>query len=195
MDHADHVRLLRKGVEARQDVIASGVSGAPDVIDLWADLGAGSGAFTRALADLLPPDSTIHAVDKDNGALAENERAYARFARGRDVPRLETHAGDFTSDLGLPPLDGIVMANSLHFVRDKGPVLARVRALLKPGAPLILVEYDADNGNPWVPYPLSFDSWKRVAVASGFAEPRFLDAEPSRFLRRIYSAVTTPRER
>ena len=181
MDHADHVRLLRKGVAG--------------VIGVWGDLGAGAGAFTLALADLLPAGSTIHAVDKDRGALAENERAYARLARGRDLPDLRTHAADFTKDLELGPLDGLVMANSLHFVKDKGPILARVRALLRPHAPLILVEYDADSGNPWVPYPLSLETWKRVAVSHGFAEPHLLDAQASRFLRRIYSALTTPTER
>jgi SAM-dependent methyltransferase len=169
---------------------SSGVSGAPDVIGLWADLGAGAGAFTLALAELLPAGSTIHAVDKDRAALAENERAYARLGRRRELPALRTHVADFTADLDLPPLDGVVMANSLHFAKDKTRALARVRALLKPGAPFILVEYDADSGNPWVPYPLSFETWKRVAVSNGFAEPRLLDAEPSRFLRRIYSAVT-----
>jgi trans-aconitate methyltransferase len=177
MDHADHVRLLRGGVPANE-------------VGVWSDWGAGPGAFTLALADLLPAGSTIHAVDKDRGALAENERAYARLGRGRDLPALKTHTADFTNDLALPSLDGIVMANSLHFIKDKAPVLARARSMLKPGAPLILVEYDADGGNPWVPYPLAFETWKRVAVANGFTEPRLLDAEPSRFLRRIYSAVT-----
>ena len=192
MDHADHVRLLRGGVvDARKDIRSPGTGGTSGVIGVWGDLGAGTGAFTLALADLLPAGSTIHAVDKDRGALAENERAYARFARGRDLPILRTHAGDFTKDLDLGTLDGVVMANSLHFLKDKGPTLARVRALLKPDAPLILVEYDADSGNPWVPYPLSFETWKRLAVSNGFAEPRLLDAEPSRFLRRIYSALTT----
>ena len=173
MDHADHVRLLRGGV-------AAGV---------WGDLGAGAGAFSLALADLLPAGSTIHAVDKDRGALTENERAYARFARGRQLPALRTHVGDFTADLELPPLDGVVMANSLHFVKDKAPVLARVRGLLKPNAPLLLVEYDSDQGNQWVPYPLSFESWRVLAVAHGFSEPTLLDSHPSRFLRRIYSAA------
>lgn len=188
MDHADHVRLLRDGVSAANNslVAASGKS-------VWLDLGAGEGAFTLALAELVPPGATIHAVDKDARALAENERAHARFARGRATAALEAHLGDFTKPLDLPPADGVVMANSLHFIRDKGPVLARVRAMLKPGAPLLLVEYDADAGNPWVPYPLSFDTWKTVAVANGFAEPRLLASEPSRFLRRIYSAAATVR--
>jgi hypothetical protein len=85
------------------------------------------------------------------------------------------------------------MANSLHFTKDKAPVLARARAMLKSGAPLLLVEYDADRGNPWVPYPISFESWRALALANGFSEPRLLDSEPSRFMNRIYSAVATKR--
>ncbi|HKW77722.1 MAG TPA: class I SAM-dependent methyltransferase [Candidatus Limnocylindria bacterium] len=171
MDHADHVDLLRGGV-AREP-------------GTWADLGAGAGAFTLALGDLLPPGSVIYAVDKDRGALAELEASSPRGG-----VRIEPRRGDFTKELGLPPLDGIVMANSLHFVKDKAPVLAQVRAMLRPGAPLLLVEYDADRGNPWVPYPFSFETWRELAVASGFAEPRLLATRPSRFLRRIYSAAT-----
>ena len=184
MDHADHVRLLRDGVSAAK--AGGGASGT----GIWLDLGAGEGAFTLALADLLLPGSTIHAVDRDARALAQNERVHAHLARGRETAALVTHVADFTRPLDLPAADGVVMANSLHFVRDKGPVLARVRAMLKPGAPLLLVEYDADAGNPWVPYPLSFETWKTVAVANGFSEPRLLASEPSRFLRRIYSTAS-----
>ena len=178
MDHADHVRLLRDG--------------APSVAGRWADLGAGGGAFTLALAELLPAGSHVVAIDKDAESLRELERAYARLARGHEVARVETRVGDFTRDLGIAPLDGVVMANSLHFVKDKAPVLAHVRRSLRPGAPLLLVEYDTDRGNTWVPYPLSFETWRAVAVANGLREPRLLASHPSRFLRRIYSAATEP---
>jgi SAM-dependent methyltransferase len=197
VDHGDHVRLLRPGIPAaKRDRRSSNEVGTSDESVVWADLGAGEGAFTLALADLLPAGSTIHAIDRDAGALAELARRYGRSERAtKTSQRLETRVADFTSDLGLAPLDGVVMANSLHFVKDKAPVLARVRATLKPGAPLILVEYDSDDGNRWVPYPLSFETWKKMAAANGFGEPRLLDAEPSRFLRRIYSAVTAPTAR
>lgn len=174
MDHADHVRLLRDGV--------------PRVRGKWADLGAGTGAFTLALADLLPAGSAIYAIDRDRGALGELEERYRAFARGRDLPVVTTRVGDFMRELELPLLDGIVMANSLHFVRDKAPVLARMRALLRPGAPLVLVEYDTDIGNAWVPYAISFETWRLFAATRGFAEPRLLHTHPSRFLRRIYAA-------
>jgi ubiquinone/menaquinone biosynthesis C-methylase UbiE len=173
VDHADHVRLIRDGV----------LGGGP----IWADLGSGEGAFTLALADLLGPSGAIHSVDRDRGALeVQVQRLQRRFP---DVPVAPVVA-DFTTPIELPELDGIVMANSLHFVRDKGPVLELVRGYLRPGGRLVLVEYGADHGNPYVPYPLSLATWARVAAAAGFRETRQLASVPSRFLGSIYSALS-----
>lgn len=38
---------------------------------VWADLGCGSGLFSYALANILPPGSTIYAVDKSNITLTK----------------------------------------------------------------------------------------------------------------------------
>ena len=82
------------------------------------------------------------------------------------------------------------MANSLHFVRDKAQVLPLVRGLLRPGGHLVLVEYDADRGNPWVPFPVSSRSWVALASAAGFEDTHELARVPSRFLGAIYSAIS-----
>jgi ubiquinone/menaquinone biosynthesis C-methylase UbiE len=179
VDHADHVRLLSDGV--------------PREAGTWADLGAGEGAFTLALADLLPLESEIIAIDRDAAALRELVLAYIQLGGSREgLPKVSTSHLDFvTGDLGTAWLDGVVMANSLHFVKEKAAVLARVHRALRPGGRLLLVEYDTDRGNAWVPYPLSFDTWRAVAVQAAFSEPRLLATHPSRFLRRIYSAAST----
>jgi len=52
------------------------------------------------------------------------------------------------------------------------------------------VEYDSDHGNTWVPHPLSFETWSDLASETGFIETRKLATVPSRFLRRIYSALS-----
>ncbi|MDQ2913381.1 MAG: class I SAM-dependent methyltransferase [Chloroflexota bacterium] len=174
MNHADHVALLERGV-------TQGEGGT------WADLGAGTGAFTLALADLVGPQGTIHAIDRDRAALAELRTA---FVSAVPQAELRVRAADFTRQLDLADLDGVVMANSLHFVDDKTAVLALVRGYLKRGGRLILVEYDSDRGNTWVPHPMSFETWRDIAGDAGFVETRKLATVPSRFLHRIYSALS-----
>jgi len=173
MDHADHVRLIRDGV------IGAGPA--------WADLGSGRGAFTLALADILGPSGRIVSIDRDAGALRDQAGELRR--RFPEVT-VDQCVADFSEPLDLGPLDGIVMANSLHFVRDKTAVLAGVRAALRDGGRLVLVEYDADQGNHWVPFPMTFDTWRRTAEAAGFRETRRLASIPSRFLGSIYSALS-----
>jgi ubiquinone/menaquinone biosynthesis C-methylase UbiE len=174
LDHADHVALLAPGIR-------QGEGGA------WADLGAGTGAFTLALADLIGPQGVIHAIDRDRSALAELRSAFVS-----SVPQAElrVRAADFTRRLDLAELDGVVMANSLHFVDEKLPVLALARGYLKSGGRFLLVEYDSDHGNPWVPHPLTFETWSELASEAGFVATRRLATVPSRFLRRIYSALS-----
>ena len=174
MNHADHVALLAGGV-------TQGEGGT------WADLGAGTGAFTLALADLIGPHGVIHAIDRDRASLAELRSA---FVSGVPQAELRTQSADFTRRLELSELDGVVMANSLHFVDDKGAVLALVRGYLKHRGRLLLVEYDSDRGNTWVPHPMSFETWRDVAAKAGFVETRQLATVPSRFLHRIYSALS-----
>jgi ubiquinone/menaquinone biosynthesis C-methylase UbiE len=173
MDHHDHVGLLREGV------LGGGKA--------WADLGSGEGAFTLALADLLGPTGSIHTVDRDGRALQVQVRALRDAFPNVSVTEL---VADFTMPLALPPLDGIVMANSLHFERDKLAVLHLVRGYLRAAGRLILVEYDTDHGNPWVPFPLSFRSWATLAAEAGFRETQRLASVPSRLLGSIYSALS-----
>lgn len=181
MDHQDHVNLLRPA-----NLNQGGT---------WADFGAGSGAFTLALRELIGPDATIYAVDKDKFALRALESSHrARFTTTRD-PSSNLRAGlillpnDFSRPLDLPPLDGGVMANSLHYFRDKEKILRHVHAFLKPNGIFLLIEYNVDSGNPWVPHPLSFETYRALAPRVGFSEPRLLAKHPSRFLKEFYSAV------
>jgi hypothetical protein len=69
-------------------------------------------------------------------------------------------------------------------------LLQKIKLTLRPNGRLIIVEYNTDKPNPWVPYPLSFLSLKKLTQAAGFDSTTKLDEEPSLFNRStIYSAV------
>ncbi len=173
MDHTDHVNLLRDGVSAG--------GGA------WADIGAGNGAFTLALADLLEGDCEIFAIDRDAGALGRNARALKSRFPDR---RVHYQVADFTLPLTLPPLAGLVMANSLHFQVKQPEAVRRLASYLRPGGRMLLVEYNIGRGNFAVPHPVPFHRWKLLAEGAGLQDTRLLASRPSRFLHEIYSAVS-----
>ena len=173
MNHHDHVNLLRAGV--------------PTIGGVWADLGSGAGAFTLALADLLGGAGGIYSVDKDAGALREQERTMrVRFPNAV----VHYHVADFTTPLDMPLLDGVIIANALHFTREKAHVVQSIKSYLRPDGRLILVEYNVDRGNTWVPYPLSYSTWELLAQSCGFISTKLLATVPSRFLGEIYSALS-----
>lgn len=166
------VRLIKRGVDKNSEH------------KVWADLGSGKGLFTQALATLLSGNSKIYAVDKDGQPLQGIE------PNNKDVT-IEKIRKDFVyDDLGLEPLDGIIMANAFHFVEDKTALMTMMRKLLKPAGRIIFVEYDTDQSNPWVPYPISFLSLLDFAKANGIHDITKLDEEPSIYDHaEIYSAV------
>jgi SAM-dependent methyltransferase len=174
VDHADHVRLIRAGVDP--------------IARRWLELGAGRGAFTLALAELLGPGAEIVAVDRDAGDLSAMALAMAdRFPS----TSLSTVVADFREPLPLEPaFDGLLAANALHFVTDPVATIGAVLPLLRPPARILVVEYDADRGNPWVPHPFSFRTWEALAVRAGLTGTRLVGSVPSRFLGAIYAAAS-----
>jgi ubiquinone/menaquinone biosynthesis C-methylase UbiE len=176
MNHQDHVSLLRKAV--------AGGNGP------WADLGSGEGAFTLALRDLVGPNIDIYSVERDEARLYQQQRNFlVRFPESR----VHFLLADFTRPLELPPLGGMVIANALHFFSDKVRILQELRRYLQDGGRLIVVEYNVDKGNSWVPYPFSNETFRKIASQAGLSEPELMATVPSSFLRQIYSAMAINR--
>jgi ubiquinone/menaquinone biosynthesis C-methylase UbiE len=178
VNHADHVQLIEPGIERNRGGV-------------WADFGAGSGAFTLALRDIAGPDAAIIAIDRDATGLQTLRATMERTFPGT---RLRLLQADIASRLTLPPLDGIVAANAIHFIprRDQMALLREWKEYLQPDGRLIVVEYDADRGNRWVPDPMSYTTLQELAPAAGFTAPQLLGRRPSRWLAPIYAALTFP---
>jgi trans-aconitate methyltransferase len=148
----------------------------------WADLGCGSGLFTYALANLLPNGSHIFAIDKIpvvRSPLPQPPRTEIEFRQADFV----------TQALPLSDLDGILMANSLHYVPDKPALLQKLLPCLRPAGCFVIVEYDTDVANPWVPYPIRYTALPDLFANVGFASATQLAERPSRYGRaNLYAA-------
>jgi ubiquinone/menaquinone biosynthesis C-methylase UbiE len=145
----------------------------------WCDLGCGSGTFTTALAQLLAPGSTICAVDLDQRALEEIPDRYGRT-------EIRKMVGDLQSpSLRLPSVDGILMANVLHFIREQHLFLRR---LLSVTDRFLIVEYERSRPSMWGPYPVGFERLCELFSEVGVERVEKLTTRPSRFGGTIYSA-------
>lgn len=160
--------------------------GIPGPGGVWADIGCGDGIFTSALHTLIRPGDEIYAVDRDQYAL---DTLIRNFAESHPDAAPHLVCADFRQGLTLPALNGIVMANSLHFVTDKAPVLSRLIRLLKSGGRLIVVEYNTSRGNPAVPYPLDDHGFLKLAARVGLREARILNRIPSSFIGEMYAGI------
>jgi hypothetical protein len=145
----------------------------------WCDLGCGTGTFTLALATLLPPGSVIHAIDKDKKSLSRIPDRYQKVTIHKEIVVLSE------SDLSLPPIDGVLMANFLHFIKHQGAFIGRLRTRSQR---LLVVEYDGRAPSRWVPYPLGFSVLRRLLLERGFTEISKIATRASRFGGEIYSA-------
>lgn len=173
MKHSDCVKLLKEGVSSQTRI--------------WAEFGSGNGVFTLALAELINPDGTIYSVDKDERAMKQQKEEMQR-----QFPVLEVFylTADFSKPIDLPTLDGILMANALHYIKEKESFILKIRDYLKTDGRFLIVEYNVDRANHWVPYPISFKSWEALTTTCGFTETRLLNTMPSRYHKEIYSALS-----
>jgi len=146
----------------------------------WIDLGCGSGTFTIALAHLLPTDSNIIAIDKSLQKISSTSQVDIQFLKA-----------DFEIEkLPLANLDGIIMANSLHYVKDKKTFLSRLHSYLKEKGILIIIDYDTLKANPWVPFPINMAEASSLFREMGYRKILKLGEMPSAYGRANLYALS-----
>lgn len=167
MEHTDAVAMIEGGMPEGT------------VPQHWADLGCGTGTFTKALAELLPKGSRIEAVDRDAKALAS-------LPKGWNGVDLRTHAADMRAPLPWTGLDGVLLANALHYVADQAAFLQQLAPHLQTGGTLLFVEYEQQPPNPWVPYPIGFRALARLFPGRSVVK---FGERPSAFGRAVLYAA------
>lgn len=166
------VSLIQKGVDAGTGK------------QQWADLGAGSGLFSQALATLLPAGSSILAIDKEYG-----NRPPA--IKHPSTVSITTASKDFGKEnTGISNYDGILLANSIHYIRDKSALLLQLKDRLKPSGRFIIIEYDTNRSNQWVPYPISYTELEKLCVTISLGSIQKIASHSSRYQSQgMYAAL------
>jgi len=125
VNHEHAVALINQGVEKQGET--------------WVDLGAGGGTFSLTLSELLGSEGRVIAVDRDARALRRIGTPPASWAA------IRTYHADFTRPLELTNMDGLLLANSLHFVARQEEVLRQLIGYLRPGGRVLFLEYDTQT--------------------------------------------------
>ena len=110
------------------------------------DLGAGSGAYSLALARRLIPSGKVYSVDVQKDLLAR----LSDLARGQGISNIETIWGDLDkpggSKIADRKMDAAVASNILFQLKNADIFAKEVSRILKPGGELLLVDWEKGAG-------------------------------------------------
>jgi ubiquinone/menaquinone biosynthesis C-methylase UbiE len=151
--------------------------------DVVADLGCGTGFFTRRIAKVVAPSGKVYAEDIQPEMLDLLKKYVAGEGITNVVPVLGTE-----TDPKLPrgQMDWILLVDVYHEFQEPAPMLAKIREALKPGGHIALVEYRAEDPTvaPDVPPPhrMSVDQILREWRPAGFEMVERIETLPSQHL-------------
>jgi ubiquinone/menaquinone biosynthesis C-methylase UbiE len=105
-----------------------------------ADIGSGSGLFTRPIAKAIAPGGVAYAVDIDAALL----KIVARSASEQQVPNIRIVLAE-PADPKLPePVDVAFICDTLHHIEQQGTYLRTLRKYLKPGGRVAVIDFSED---------------------------------------------------
>ncbi len=169
MTKSEAITLIKKGI------------GSNHLPQHWVDLGCGNGLFTEALASLLPAQSSITAIDVNQQALAAT--------MGNNVS-VQFKKVDFVADpLPEATFDGIIMANALHFVKDKKSLIKKLEQYMSSVARFLLIEYDHSRPSQWEPYPIPFTALKELFAGLGYTRIEKVGERQSIYGGKMFAAL------
>jgi ubiquinone/menaquinone biosynthesis C-methylase UbiE len=126
---------------ARRHEIVAALGLTPGMI--VADIGAGTGLFTRLMAEKVGAEGKVYAVDIAPEFLAH----IAADAKKNGRKQIVTVRGNQeTTNLPKGSLDLVFMSDVYHHLERPQQILGSLRESLKPGGRLVLVEFDRVKG-------------------------------------------------
>lgn len=139
-----------------------------------ADLGAGSGLFTRKLADRVGDNGAVYAVDIDSALLAHIEKVN----RESGVRNVQTILAA-ESDPKIPePVDLVLMCDTLHHLSDRPSYLTNLKQYVKPGGRVAVIDFEKNwpGGHEEMKYTLAeLRNWMAQAGYREVKQYQFLE--------------------
>jgi len=132
-----------------------------------ADLGAGSGYYSFRIAPLVGPTGKVLAIDIEP-AMLEAIAERARSERVSNVATVRSSAQD--PNLAPGSVDLLFMVDVYHELEYPYEMMTRVRAALKPGGRVALIEYRAEDPEVAIKplHKMSERQVRREMQAAGF---------------------------
>jgi len=147
-----------------------------------ADVGAGTGLFTRLFASRVGPQGRVYAVDIAR-AFVDGNLARARAAHLNNVLGVVSTQTD--TRLEESSVDIAFICDAYHHFEDPKAMLASIRRALRPGGTLVVVDFERIPGTSpdWILKHVRAgkEDFRREIEASGF---RF--AEEVKLMRENY---------
>ena len=112
-----------------------------------ADLGAGTGAYSFLIAQIVGATGKVYAceVQKDMLVRIENEAKERHISNIQTVwSNIENHQGTKLRDQSV---DWVIVANTLFQVEDRAGMVKEVARILKPSGSVLLVDWLESFGN------------------------------------------------
>lgn len=174
--------LETEGREVYEKRLAIVDAVAPKLGQAVADLGAGTGLFTRLFAARVGPQGRVYAVDIAR-AFVEGNLQRARAARLENVVGIVSTQTD--TRLEENSVDLVFVCDAYHHFEDTKAMLASIRRALRPGGTLVIVDFERIPGvSPdWILKHVRAgkETFRREIEGSGF---RF--AEEVKLMRENY---------
>lgn len=150
--------------------------------DVVADLGAGTGFYTRRLAQAVAPTGRVWASDIQPEMLGRLKKLAAEEGLANVVTVVGTE-----TDPKLPPgtFDWILLVDVYHEFQQPEPMLAKIREALKPDGRVALVEYRAEGDTAAHIHPSHKMTVEQVLaewVPAGFLHVETIEELPTQHL-------------
>ena len=108
-----------------------------------ADIGAGSGLFSRLIALRVAPEGTVFAVDISKNMVDH----IAKTAQGEKIANLKAVLGDPRSPKLSPnSVDVVCIIDSYHHFEHPADMLAQINQALRPDGVLVLIDFKRIEG-------------------------------------------------